>query len=743
VKKYLASKNTRHIFVEHSTTKKNFQKDLIIKNSLCIISTQHFNKTLLTTKTYDMKLTKNIIALQKGLVTPSNDGMDNRIAVATVQSHLMQWGYMLDQDAFTELSKSDLSFIENFNNEVITYLKDVMGGKHNFQPLYKNFPQEVMSKSDFELYFNAILHYWSNGTWEPSTVEYEKPIKFEKIKYTMIGYATPERFARIFTDLVSINQSLTPQDLAIVKWFASSGEKLVFPAQIPFKENLCTLAAMGIEGLPVKTPTDVLRIAVHLSGGDISLPKVPYKKVRLSRWSRTKSDNPERVKFMFKKFTRKERKYLLALLENTNCDPREMVLKDQRWVRLGEILHPAEYKAQYPKTALAFHKIRNEKVKSWYAQLNDAFRKDLESGLKVLSQRPGEFSRRIDWLVRTYPKDLVLIMNYLSEVLKGTSNKVLFEVYSHFEDRLEPKNNRYVQIKGARKKTQLPSLPALPGKLVEGIHRRLFETLKEKFATLPALGNCWIDEELRKIPLPTNMRSMNFSTKPKIRGQRIPLNNPDAKVVRPFVHWMDKNGSEDLDLSVTFVGRRTEVLNFHNLRVGQSIHSGDVRHRRGPCAEYIDIDMADAIANGFQYAVIDVRNFNGRGLKTVETRFGIMEREYPECNKTWLPETITSCQMLESESTNTLIAIIDLISKEYIMLDLDTDGVTYASGDVKNTLKMVEEYAKPPKVSVYDLVLLHVEARGKQVTLDDNVDTYFKYEDFSESYESTGKLMGV
>jgi len=699
-----------------------------------------------------MKLTKNIIALQKGLVTPSNDGMDNRIAVATVQSHLMQWGYMLDQDAFTELSKSDLSFIENFNNEVLSYLKDVMGGKYNHQPLYKNFPQEVMSKSDFELYLNAILHYWSNGTWEPSTVEYEKPIKFEKIKYTMIGYATPERFARIFTDLVSINQSLTPQDLEIVKWFVSSGEKMVFPAQIPFKENLCTLAAMGIEGLPVKTPTDVLRIAVHLSGGDISLPKVPYAKVRLNRWSRTKSDNPERVRFKFRKFNRKERKYLLGLLENTNCDPKEMVLKDQRWVRLGEILHPSEYKSQYPKTAQSFNMIRRgekgvkgEKVKSWYANLNDAFKKDLESGLKVLSQRPGEFSRRIDWLIRTYPTDLVPIMTHLSKVLMGTSNKVLFEVYSHFEGRLEPKNDRYIMVKGARKKTQLPSLPALPPKMVEGIHMRLFETLKEKFATLPALGNCWIDEELKKIPLPTNMRSMNFSTKPKIRGQRIPLDNPDAKVVRPFVHWMDKDGNEDLDLSVTFVGKTkpVNVLSFHNLRVGKSLHSGDVRHRRGPCAEYVDIEMADAIANGYQYAVIDVRNYNGRALKTVETMFGIMEREHPTSNFTWLPETITSCQALESESTNTLIAIIDLVAKEYIMLDLDSSGTTYASGDIKNTLKMVEEYTKPPKVSVYDLVLLHVEARGKQVTLDDNVDTYFKYEDFSESYEATGKLMGV
>ncbi len=274
--------------------------------------------------------TKNLVALQKGLVCPPNDGMDNRIAVATVQSHLMQWGYMLNEDSFFALSKSDLSFIETFNNEVITHLKDVMGGKRNYQPLYKNFPQEVMVMSDFELYFNAIRHYWSNGTWEPSNHTYEKDIKFEKIKYNLIKYGDSERFSKIFTDLVSINTSLTPQDLEIIKWFVNSGEKLVFPDTVPFKENLCTLAAMGIEGLPVKTTTDVLRIVVHLSGGDISLPKVPEKEIRMNRWSHTKSANPEREKFKFKKFSRKERKYILGLLEKTNCDAREMVLRDQR-----------------------------------------------------------------------------------------------------------------------------------------------------------------------------------------------------------------------------------------------------------------------------------------------------------------------------------------------------------------------------------------------------------------------------
>jgi len=691
-------------------------------------------------------MNRNIVALQKGLVCPSNDGMDNRIAVSTVQSHLMQWGYMLDQDAFTELSKSDLSVIKNFNDDVISYLREITGGKRNYVALYKNFPQEVMSKSDSELFWNAILHYWSNGTWEPSTVTYEREIKFEKIKYTMIKYGTSERFSQIFTDLVSINTSLTPEDLKVVKWFVESGETLVFPSVIPFKENLCTLAAMGIEGLPVKTTTDVLRIAVHLSGGDISLPKVPYAKVKTNRWSSVKSDNPERLKFKFKKFARKERKYIMSLLEQTNCDPKEMVLKDQRWVRLGEIIHPNEYKVQYPKSANAFDVIRNGNVKSWYSILNESFKKDLTTGLNVLSQRPGEFSRRLDWLIRTNPKQVGAIMSHFGEAVKTTSNKVIFEMYDHFEKRLDPVNNRSIMVKGSRKRTALPSLSALPVSIIESVHSKLFETLRDKFSTLEPLGNCWIDEELKKIPLPTNMRSMNFSSKPTVRGQRTPLDNPEAKVVRPFVHWMDKTGGEDLDLSVTFVGdKSTQVLSYSTsgLRIGRSVHSGDVRHRRGACAEYIDIDMKDALQMGFKFAVIDVRNFNGRSLQSVETAFGIMEREFPESNYHWLPETISSCQSLESTSTNTLIAIIDLVTKEYIMLDLDTDGSTFARGDMKSILQAVNDYAKLPKVSVYDLVKLHVEGRGKQVTLDENVDTYFKYEDFCNSYESTGKLMGV
>lgn len=495
------------------------------------------------------------------------------------------------------------------------------------------------------------------------------------------------------------------------------------------------------------TPTDILRICVHLSGGDITLPKVPTAKVKVRRgWRHTEIvDNPTRNLFKFKKFSRKERKYILGLLEKTNCDPKEMVLKDQRWVRLGEILHPSEYKNKYPKVARSFDIIRNENVKSWYSQLNQAFKESLESGLKILSQRPGEFARRIDWLVRTYPKNLSLIMDYLGVILKGSSNKVLFEVYTHFEKRIDAVKNRTIMIKGSRKRTTLPDLPAIPENIVKDIHKKLWDVLKEKFSTLEPLGNCWIDEELKKIPLPTNMRSMNFSTKPSIRGQRIPFDNKDTKTIRPYLHFSKKHDYITIDLSVLLVGKDKSMhvdwthLKNHDI----CVHSGDSWVRTGNCAEYVDINIEKALNAGYRYVLVQANNYNQSEELMNNNYFGIMEREYPKSNKIWLPETTSRAHIINNLKNKVNIAVIDLETKEYIIVDEDVNSGMFGLNIIQHgDFRMVESLIVPPKVSVYDLVLLHVESRGKLVS-EEKADTKFKFEDFSESYEKTGKLMGV
>ena len=172
-------------------------------------------------------------------------------------------------------------------------------------------------------------------------------------------------------------------------------------------------------------------------------------------------------------------------------------------------------------------------------------------------------------------------------------------------------------------------------------------------------------------------------------------------------------------------------------------HSGDVRHRKGDCAEYIDINIKELRKQGFRYVLVDVRNFNGRSLKSLNPAFGYMEREHPESNKTWIPNTVAASWRLQSEAKACIAVMIDLETMEYIPLDIDSNSIT-ATGDTESILTAMRMYMEPPKLSVHDLVMWHAESRGaemvEQAEEGEEV-THFRFEDFAGSYIETLKLM--
>jgi hypothetical protein len=696
--------------------------------------------------------TKNIIAFQKGFIYLEDAGQNNAILALTVQAELMKFGYMLTLEATEQVAKASREEIISLHNEVIDLLKDLTGGTRTYKPFYKGFPTEVMQMTECELWVNQIKHYLSDGTWEPA--EWTEPFKttFEFTKYRMISAGTEEMFCRIFTSLCASGQSLTPADLEVIKWFAKTQENLAFPPSIPFKENLCTLAALGLR-VPVKTTTDVLRIAVHLSGGDISLPAVPSKTVR--QYTRTRYGgrgtisqvtNPERDKFKFRKFKKAERKYILGLLEASNCDVRDMKLKAQRWIRLGEILHPGVYQKEFPKAYKAFTNVREDKIITWYREVEVAFKMNFDTGLAKLSERPSEFFRRLDYLLRARStKQWDSVLEIFEKLAMSVTNKVLLEVYTHFEGR-NTSIQRSIFIKGARKKTVLPTLAPLPQTLIDRIQDTIFQVMKKKFALLEPIGKCWIDPELKKIPLPTNMRSMSESLVPTVRGQRTPF-TAGKKVIRPFIHWNDERGNEDLDLHGFLMGKAGTVSFGYNgiHKEEYGCYSGDVRHRRGPCAEYVDIDVAKVLAVGYQYFIMVIHNFEGRSLGSLkECVCGVQEREFPERNMSWLPSSIINAFKPQSAASMSLIGIFDLFSKEYIHLDLDWDTfstfVHRSEGDA--LFKAIQPYITLPKVSVYDLMLWHVTGRGELVEKEE-AEKLFLYEDFGSSYVKAIEYLGV
>ena len=710
-------------------------------------------------------LTPSVIALQRGMFyIESRVSEDTKATslplVYTVQAELMQLGVMLDEQAFSCLSLTGDEGIIRYHDEVIAYLKYIKGDG-NYRPLYDGFPQQVMEMSEAELFLNAIFHYWSNGEWVPNAYTKSKPTAFEHPTYKILRPCGEAGFNRIFTDILSVNQSITPMDKEVVKWFLENKPGCIrdlLPKTIPFKENLCFLLGTPSKVFWDYTYTDILRTAAYMSGGDVSLT--------------------ENTRF---RLTNQQRERIMRMLEfKTRCNQREGQefldsledLKKHRgkWLALFNHIHadskrfrkPAYANAQRVVELLRFHadKIHtwNAKVEKWQLS-NDVF--------ELLNQRPGEFARRLNSLLSQKKVGYALkamwpyetVIRRFSGVAHKISNKVLFELYTYFEGRREDQKQRTVFIKGARKPVKLTPLERLPKELVDQVQEVVLDAVKQKFQSWPKLGKVIIDEKLKNIPLPTNMRSVSETDTPMARGTRMPINVDHTKTVRFYVHWKDAFGTEDLDLSAILLGMGQKLtmswngsLNavFRDYVKGEGVvniqvgaHSGDVRHRKGDCAEYVDIDIKNARRCGFRYMFIDVRNFNGRSLKSLNPAFGYMEREHPESNDTWVPSTVAASWRLQSEAQACIAVMINLETMEYILLDIDSNNIT-ATGDTESIFTAMRMYMEPPKLSVHDLVMWHAEARGAEVVEqaeEGEEVTHFRFEDFSGSYIETLKLM--
>lgn len=702
---------------------------------------------------------RNIIALQRGLILVPAAGADSTPVAAALQAELMQLGFALDPSAFAAARRAPRDWLAAYHDEVVSHLRGRLGADRGYRPFYANFPAQVMEADDLELFLNAFVHYASNGRWEPSQELVRRGIRFEDTDFKMLRPGSEDDLKAVFTRLVSLDQSLTEDDKRAVAWFVDAyGEDLALPAVIPFKETLCLLAAKGLD-VPVRTPTDVLRIAVHLSGGDLSLPGVPKPVAKEARPGPLQGflDNlraarhEAREKFKFRKFRRRERRYLLGLLEKTGADAPEMQRHLGRWLRLGEVLHPGEFGAKFPRAAEAFRLLRNQhdrasRVRTFGGDVDRAFQRDWRGGVDFLATRPGEFARRLDWMLRTFDPGYVLAA--FARVGPEVSPKVLFELYSHFESRAAEGSPRAVMLKGrgAKMKTLSP-LPPLAGGVVRTVGETIRGILAAGFARLPPLGRVWIDGRLRRVPVPFGMRSVNTAVRTYVRGTRVPF-RADAKVVRPFLHWHDEDGTQDLDLSAGFYDeafRQVSHVSFTNLRDARlnCCHSGDIRHRRGPCAEYVDVDIRQCLAAGVRYVVLHAFNYNARPMHTVPgCVFGLMEREHARANEAFYPKTISDCAALANEGTGVIVCIVDLKDADYIWADVEADrALPTLENAADRTVEVLRALVRGTKLSVYELLEMHARARGTPVDDAASADVVLRWEDFVTDYAKVGAYM--
>jgi hypothetical protein len=667
--------------------------------------------------------------------------------VATLGKNLEALGFIPSKALFDRLRTLPAEEVARFYGEVTPILAEMVGAHRQFRPMYPNFPAQVMAAPDLELYVNALAHYWGSFVADvmgqpgyiilPSYPKTDRTPLQEEARLKVIDLGSKADFERIFTALVGANSSLSERDKAIVSWFVENhGDDLLrlMPAEIPQKENLALLAGLLLKRaeptflLPqLKTATDVLRVAAVMSGGDVSLAS-PTK---------------------FRKFSRRERRFFLRALEACDEIIEDMLRWKGYWVRLGEILHPSEYMDRYPKVHEAFDILRNDKPFATFNANVEAslIFNDLPATIELLRRRPGVFARRLDHLLRLgggrEAVDAFLL------VADRVTTPVLLQVFHHFKTRPEGRSLRAFFPKGnvAKVQVQDEALAPLPDDLTGRVARGIREVLVHRFASLSPLGKVRLDESLKSYLVPFAMRSASKSLRTIARGSRIDM--PEGNTIRFFLWWKNGENRTDIDLSALFFSTgwsRLGHITYYNLREHDlgCYHSGDIVDAPEGACEFIDLDRKAMLAKGIRYAVMCLNSFTSQSYCDLPECFaGWMARETPQSGEVFEARTVRDKIDLASDTTVSLPVIIDLERSQIVWADValrSSGWVNNVQTNGDNIARLARAMAELNRPNLYDLFLMHAEARGEPASLE-TADTVFSAHEGVTPFD-TDRILG-
>lgn len=628
-------------------------------------------------------------------------------------------GYSLSTELIECVLSLSESKFKSFYKQLIQDLNEMKGNHVEYKPMYPNFPNQVIEASHEELYENAYWHYVGDWLGTRFLLDYEiKPREklSDEIKLEVIELGSKEEFNAIFTNFLSAKSSISEQDREDLEWFIKNYNTGIFkyvPNEIPLKENaaffIASLLKNNLEAeeqikLHIKTATDVLRLAVALSDGDISLA--------------------ENTKFV--SFSKKIRRLILQTLEDIGAITEDMLRYKNRWKRLGERLHPFEYKNRYSKCFEAFDIIRNNKpFETFYSKLEKALvAKDIESARNLLKTRPGEYARRLDHLIRLR-EDASPILEDFKALAKQVSNPVLLQLRTHFLERNTQKDYRVFFPKGNIGKAHAIdwNLPEIKEEICQKIAQICEQSLIEKFASYESLGKVYLDERLKDYSIPFGLRAASKALKTIPKGSKTDL--PKGNILRFFMYWKDGSSRTDLDLSALALDANNGykmTIAYYNLKEEMAYHSGDFTSAPDGASEFIDIDIAKCLKQDIRYIMMSLNSYTKQAYSDLPICFaGFMMRQEANSGEIFEAQTVKNKFDITANTRIAIPMIFDLVKRKIIWTDLALKDNPSTNNNVHNNLSSMalinEAMTSLVRPNLYDLFSLHIQARGEE-TLD-------------------------
>lgn len=695
---------------------------------------------------------KNKVILGTGTAAVANDRY-----ITTIMKNIENLGYTFSQEVFDVLRTYSVDELVEFYFELESTLMELVGANAEYMPMYADFPMGVMDADSAELYINAMIHYWSDGTLYPE--RHKKGGKcrlplFEETRVRVITLGNSDNVRQIFENICMSRTSISETDKEDIAYLFEN-ENMKLPDEIPHKENAAYIAALYLQKNPlasvgeirkyIKTATDVLRLVTAMSDGDVSL-----------------AENTR-----YKSFSRRQRRMIMELLSGCPNIEEDMLRYKERWIRIGERIHPSEfdssrYTLAYDRAINAFDKLRNNrKVETFASKVEfDLTYGEYASALAELVKRPGELARRLDQLLRVAHKESVI--RSFESVAENVSTPVLLQVREHFAHRSEQAEVRVFFPKGSLAKCHCESndLPYIDDIYCKEVVRVCEKALVKIYGKRESMGKVYLSGDYKNYVVPFSQRSAGKTLKTIVRGSRLPIAS-QTNAVRAFIWWtnMDNSyvefyddGRVDIDLSAAIFDENwnyMEHISYTNLRSERykACHSGDIVNG-GPVngdgvSEFLDMDIDSVVKYGARYVVYQVYSFTDQTYADMpHAMFGWMERSDVDSGEIYEPKTVEQKMDLTANSTACIPVIFDCVRREFIWCDMNLSltgvhthiGGNNVESNISGITAVCYSMVNMQKPNLYDLITLNVRARGEFTSDREEADLVFDVEQWIETY---------
>lgn len=709
-------------------------------------------------------LSLNGLVLLPTLADDGSSPAERHAHALTFQANIESLGFAWKRTDFQRLMGLPVATQAALYAQALPVLKDMVGVRTH-APMYPNFPRQVMDASDAELLLNAWLHYvgdlFALRLVPDYPVEKRPKLREKTGALKPLGLVDAHEALDCWERWTQATVAWSAQQRAAavsgLAWAQEQADAHTDPAfadrllrlSIPNRENKAVIAGAALhasggrvvtdegrvtrpqghsEFVPLRHlrgliwpmanthATDVLRTVAAYAGGDVSLA------------------TPTRVPNL----SRPVRRALMAQIEEAAFSPtakEDGFARREAWLRLGERLHPGEFKDRdFGQAKAFFDAVRNEAPPvSWMAQLDavltaDRSRARLPHLLSLISERPGLFARQLRrvlaWAGEAHG---AAVLDAFAPHAGSVSTNVLLQAKHAFAH--QGQAQRVVLPKGQVGRMIVTPKPAavIPPALAERVVQITHEALVARFAQLEPLGKVYVDPALAKVPVPYALRSASRALRTLPRGSAVPYDRL-AKVVRLFIWWHERPdldttvGRIDIDLSAVVYDEAFNELttcSFRGLRDEGLTHSGDLTSAPKGASEFIDVEVAK-LPKRSRYVAMMVNAFTSQQFNELPECFaGWMSRRSPQSGEIFEPRTVDNRFDLASPGRAVMPMVLDVKTGEVLWLDMPShvrapnyNAVVTQIASIGERIQALVNLSRP---TLADLYALHVEARGEAV----------------------------